>query len=268
MNVNASSSQFFATHPVFTGEEFRAQRSTGRRSAEALLLHHLKAGRVLRIRRGLYASVPPGSSVQTFEVDPFLVAGKASDDAVLAYHTALQFHGRAHSVHQTFLYLTNRASRRFSFRGSLFQSASLPSSLKTKRAEEFGVMSQPRGGLMVRVTTLERTLVDVLDRPELAGGWEEIWRSLESVEFFDLDQVLGYVALLDNATTAAKVGFYLEQHKNELMVQEHHLTQLESRRPQKPHYFSRSQRHGGRLLSRWNLVVPAEVIERRWQEVA
>ncbi|OGA43455.1 MAG: hypothetical protein A3G24_12650 [Betaproteobacteria bacterium RIFCSPLOWO2_12_FULL_62_13] len=65
----------------------------------------------------------------------------------------------------------------------------------------------------MRATTLERTLVDVFARPDLAGGWEEIWRSLETVEFFDLDVVVQYVLLLENATTAAKVGFFLEQHQ-------------------------------------------------------
>jgi hypothetical protein len=44
-------------------------------------------------------------------------------------------------------------------------------------------------------------LVDVLDRPDLSGGWEEIWRSLETIEYFDLDEIVAYARLLDNATT-------------------------------------------------------------------
>jgi hypothetical protein len=32
---------------------------------------------------------------------------------------------------------------------------------------------------------------------------------LESIEFFDMDQVVAYVRLLENAATAAKVGFFL-----------------------------------------------------------
>jgi hypothetical protein len=46
---------------------------------------------------------------------------------------------------------------------------------------DFGVMTEERAGLPLRVTTLERTLVDALDRPDLAGGWEEIWRSYDDV---------------------------------------------------------------------------------------
>ena len=46
------------------------------------------------------------------------------------------------------------------------------------------------------------------------------------MEFFKLDQVVAYTRLLGNATTAAKVGFFLEQHRKPLMVQEAHLDAL------------------------------------------
>jgi len=67
-----------------------------------------------------------------------------------------------------------------------------------------------------RLQWLERFFVDVLDRPDMTGSWEEIWRSLEMIEFFDLDQVIEDTFLLENWTTAAKVGLYLEQHKEGL----------------------------------------------------
>lgn len=129
------------------------------------------------------------------------------------------------------------------------------------------VIAADRSGVDVRVTNLERTMVDVLDRPQLGGGWEEIWRSLESVEFFDLDAVVDYALLLGNATTIAKAGFFLEQHRERLMVEERHLEQLRKHGPRAPFYLSRSQRHPGKLVAGWNLVVPLEVLERRWLEV-
>lgn len=115
----------------------------------------------------------------------------------------------------------------------------------------------------IRVTSLDRTLVDVLDRPDLGGGWEEIWRCLESVEYFDLDKVVEYVQLLDNATTAAKVGYYLEQHAESLMVEEKHLKPLRQLRPKKPHYLQRGKR--GKLVNDWNLVIPISLAERSWE---
>ena len=81
------------------------------------------------------------------------------------------------------------------------------------------------------MTTLERTLVDVLDMPRHGGGWEEIWRSLESVEFFDVDAVTDYALKLGSAVTVAKVGFFLEQHREELMLEESHLKRLQEHVP-------------------------------------
>jgi predicted transcriptional regulator of viral defense system len=219
------------------------------------------------VRRGLFASVPPGASPKNSPVDPYLVAAKLTDDATLAYHTALEFHGKAYSVHQQFLYLTEQAARPLRFRSQQFRAVSLPKVLKEKKKEPFGVVVADRLCLDVRVTGLERTLVEVLDRPDLEGGWEEIWRSLESVEFFDLDQVVKYALLLGNATTIAKVGLYLEQHRAPLMVTDSHLKCLRSHRPAKAHYLQRGLREPGRFVSGWNLVVPDTVLTRSWQEV-
>jgi predicted transcriptional regulator of viral defense system len=110
-------------------------------------------------------------------------------------------------------------------------------------------------------------MVDVLDCPRFGGDWEEIWRGLESVEFFDLEAVVDYALLLDNATTIAKVGFFLEQHRERLMVEDRHLELLRKTRPRVPHYFSRGDRRSGKLVAGWNLIVPSEILERRWQEV-
>ena len=137
-----------------------------------------------------------------------LVASRLAPDAVLAYHTALSFHGRAHSVAERFVFLTATRSRPLAFRTWQFRPVSFTKALCRAHEEFFAVQETERSGLPVRVTTLERTLVDVLDRPDLGGGWEEIWRSLGTVEFFNLDRVIEYATLMDNATTAAKVGFF------------------------------------------------------------
>jgi predicted transcriptional regulator of viral defense system len=153
------------------------------------------------------------------------------------------------------------------FRTHVFRGAKFPQVLHLAGKESFGVLTDERAGMLLRVTSLERTLVDVLDRPDLSGSWEEIWRSLESVEFFDLDKVVEYALLLGNSTTGAKVGFFLEQHREPLMVEDRHLKALHDLRPRQPHYLDRVKRISGHLVSKWNLVVPRDVLERAWGEV-
>lgn len=262
-------SDFLAQHPVFTSEQFRVyHESRGPRSQwtrKALLAHYEKQQRIRRVRRGIYAVRPSGLMSETVAADPYLIAGSLAPDAVLGYHTALSFHGRAHSVSQRFAFLTAGHTRPLTFEGWQFRPVPFPQILRRKGQTLFAVEESERAGQPVKVTSLERTLVDVLDRPDLGGGWEEIWRSLESVEFFNLEQVIEYAALLDNATTTAKVGFYLEQHREPLMVEASHLAALRSRRPAKPHYLDRSVRGDHRLLAGWNLIVPVSLIERSWE---
>ena len=262
---------FFRRHPVFTGEELATHLSSsgeaGTRTQESLLAYHTRAGRLLRVRRGLFAVIPQGADSDTYPVDPYLVAGKLTRDSVLSHHTALEFHGRAYSMWQQVTYSAARPLDKLAFRSHVFQGTRFPEALRRLRKEHFEALTRERSGVSVMVASLERTLVDVLDRPQQSGGWEEVWRSLESVEFFNLDRVVEYALLLDNSTTASKVGFFLDQHREDLMVQERHLGALRERRPHQPHYLDRKRRGPGSLVADWNLVVPIEVAERSWAEV-
>lgn len=262
---------FLSQHAVFTLEEldhFLCKEGSGNpNTRKALLTYYRKQGRIVPVRRGLYAVVPPGSSPDKSPVDMYLLAAKMAPDAVLGYHTALEFHGKAYSVYNRLHYLSARRSLPVIFRNYEIRRVSVPQPLLSKGKEMFGVLRHRRSGSELRVSDLERTLVDVLDRPALTGSWEEIWRSLESVEFFDIEQVIKYVLLLENATTAAKVGFYLEQHREDLMVDDVHLKPLQRLRPLQPHYLKRGKRKGCRWMKKWNLMVPDEILNQSWAEV-
>jgi predicted transcriptional regulator of viral defense system len=260
---------FFETHPVFSHAEFvEAGESGGRSRATSnnLLAKHLAAGRIIRVRRGLYATVPRGVDPAQAEVDPYLVATKLTDDAVVAYHAALQFHGKAYSVWRRLDYLTGKRSRVFFFRGQEFVPVQVPTVLRARPDLGGGVSDVRHAGGRVRVTSLERALVDCLDRPGRSGGWEEVWRSLEMVEFFNLNYVVDYAVSLGSALTIARLGFFLEQHKDELMVERGHLEHLQEYAPAQPRYLDNS-RKAGKLVRSWNLVVPEHILDRRWAEV-
>jgi predicted transcriptional regulator of viral defense system len=261
---------FFATHPLFTHEEYlaahgaRGDRSP--RTADSLLTRHAAAGKILHVRRGLYATVPAGATPKTFQVDPFLLATGLAPDAAVAYHAALQFRGKAYSVWHRFAVLTRSHLRSLIFQGSEFVGVRPPHALDELPDLGGGVVTEAHARGTVRVTTFERTLVDVLDAPDLGGGWEEVWRSLEMVEFFDLAAVVGHTLKLGSALTTARVGFFLEQHREALFVEEQHLKALREQAPRQPRYLD-SKRETGRLVKPWNLVVPERVLNRTWAEV-
>ena len=200
-------------------------------------------------------------------MDPYLVASKATDDATVSHHAALQFHGRAYSMWSQVTFFTRRHTRSFQFGATGFVPVKPPRAVTDLPDMGGCVELVMSGGGKVRVTTCERAMVDVLHTPALGGGWEEIWRSLEMVEFFDLDAVISYALALGSAMTAARVDFFLEQRRDALFVEDRHLDELAAHRPPQARYLDPS-RESGRLLPRWKLIVPERVLHRTWDEVA
>lgn len=262
-------STFIAQSHIFTIDGIKKyfNVSEGNSTLKNLLNYHLKSGHLIHIRRGLYYTVPKGVDPKDYPIDPYLVASKLAEDSVLAYHTALAYLGGLYTVRNDFVFLTQtKIKTPFSFREATYHASSVPANLVNAKTSDFGIQTTDRLGHKILVTSLERTLVDVLDRPSLMGSWEEIWRSLESVEYFKLDQVVQYALLLGNATTIAKLGFSLEMHREPLMVSDQYLEELHTHCPSKPHYIERNQTRPQKLIKKWNLIVPTDLINRNWEE--
>jgi hypothetical protein len=70
-----------------------------------------------------------------------------------------------------FHYLTAARARSFHFQGQEFIPVQAPLSLRKRKDWGRGVREICHAGGLVKVTTLERALVDVLDAPDKGGGW-------------------------------------------------------------------------------------------------
>jgi hypothetical protein len=154
----------------------------------------------------VFFAAGPGEAASQSPVDFLLVASRLAPDAVLGYHTALEAHGYAQSFYERLSFLTQLKVKATNFRGRLFVPVAPPQVLQRTCLSHTSVVEVERRGLPCRVTSLERTAVDVLDRPDLTGGFEEVWRSLSAIPLLDLRAVLEYVRLRNLATLAAKVA--------------------------------------------------------------
>jgi len=264
--------EFFELYPVFTHEEFKeyliSRGTTNSNTQKEILAYHLKKQNIIRIRRGLFAAVPLSlrDTIKSYAVDSYLIAGRISKDSVLAYHTAFDFHGASYSLFHQYTLMSQQKIRPFTFQETKFICLPFPKILVEKNKIDAEVITVNRQGLDIKITSLERTVVDVLDRPQYGGGWEEIWRSVENIQILNFDKMVEYAILLNNATIIAKLGFFLEQHKEQFNVDENVLTLLEAKKPNNIHYLERTKRESGKYIQRWNLIVPNHIIKRTWEE--
>ncbi len=257
---------FLATRSLFTREELsEALRGRSTATIDAHLTRWRRQGRVLRVKNGVYVrAFSPDANGGSAAPDFIALASRMAPDAVVSYHTALEAHGFAQSLFDHLTFATWTGVKPVEFMGRRLSPvrpraplAGLPDAYQW-----FEVLD--RGGLEVRVTSVERTVVDVLDRPSLSGGTDEVWRSLAAVAAVDPEAVVEYVRLLGNRTLAGRVGFFLETRRKELAVPESTLQELEALAPNQPAHLDRSL--GGRLVRRWNLVVPEEYLRASGEE--
>ena len=190
--------EFFRKNPVFTAEEFSnylsASEGIGPRAQEALLAYYKKNGRIMGAGRGVRRH-SSGSRTGFLSGRPFSCCGEADQGLrlIISHRTRIPWAGLL-GPGKFHLFDIPRLNP-LKFRSYIFRAVKFPEALSRIGKEDFGVLNTEQAGVRIRVTSLERTLVDVLDRPSLSGTWEEIWRSLESVEFFDLDTVVEYALL-------------------------------------------------------------------------
>lgn len=262
--------EFLDRVPVFTLSELvqilrEGSNGNVRTAAYNVIKNRRRTGKLGVIKEGVYYVVRPGATPTTAPVDEYLVAFKLAPDAMLAFHTALDALGFGHSVFNTYYYLSKTYRRPVRFRGGQYRSVKLPPKLLNAGEQLFGTTKIERLGVKILTTDKERTLVEALEHPEYCGGFEETYRSLEKMPYIQPEVVFEYLDLREQKNLYARVGFFLEQHRQDFHVEEPFLQQLERKKPSQPVYWS-PRRKGGVLVKRWNLIVPEAVKERRWEE--
>lgn len=267
MARHPSSSVFFSATPVFGRTEFAEAfgRHPGDRAITDLLKYHLRAGNIRRIARGVFASVPKRTPSTTETVDRFLAASRLRGGAVIAYRSALELHGCAMTTSEVQLIARGEPG--------LVETTDFACrfvSPPRHHSPSEGVIIIDRQGLAVSVTTLERTVVDLFDRYDLAGGAEDLFQSLDVVgereEPFDVEALVEFARRLGNAAAAAAIGYWLDHERHRLGVTPAALEDLRSLAPRHARYALGATPGHGRAGTGWNVILPTDIVERYFGE--
>jgi predicted transcriptional regulator of viral defense system len=165
----------------------------------------LNRGLIVRPRRGIYVATRPyGFRGEHSTADRHVIASKIRDPYYLGFHTALEVHGCAYSWFQTVTVCLphGRQFRTFEFQGIRYRAVSTT-------YPELGIESLSKEGHQLVISNPSRTFVDCLDRPRLAGGWEEVLKSLFSLPGVKSDDLLSILATFDSKVLYRKTGLVL-----------------------------------------------------------
>jgi predicted transcriptional regulator of viral defense system len=190
-------------------------------------------------------------------VNRYAVPSKLREDAVIGYHSALEFHGLANQVFQTVYYLSLRPRRDVTYEQVTYHRGAPPKRLVQKGGVDFQVEPHLSG---IRVTGRERSLVDCLHSLEYSGGVDELDRCLAAFPSFDFEVAFKYLTLLHWPWLYARLGCLLDRHAKRLFFAGKWRDAFLRRVPRGVVYLER-KRPGGRWVSLWNLMVPPSMAE-------
>lgn len=136
-------------------------------------------------KKGLYIAVPPTQiNKQNYQPDKYLLASKLQHPYYLGYHSALELHGCAYSTYNTVTVVLpkNKKIRPFTYKKIHYQP--IYSSTQNQDLEEILYKNQK-----IIISTPTQTFLDCIRRPDLAGGFEEVLKSLETLPAVNADQL-------------------------------------------------------------------------------
>jgi predicted transcriptional regulator of viral defense system len=177
--------------------------------ASSLLHKAAKRGLVSRLKRGLFAIVPPelGTSVE-YSGNPYLVARYLVGSApyYLSHASAMELHRMVTQPQFVVFVSSTKRIPNQTLHGTRFRFVLL------KRANFFGTMKhwvtkqEP-----IEISDLERTIIDGLRQPEYCGGVTDIAKALWMRRAdMNVQKLLDYATRLDIGSVKRRLGYLLE----------------------------------------------------------
>lgn len=167
-------------------------------------------GLLRRIRRGVYAVVPPAAySQQTVVSDPWVLVPATFRRAYVAGWSAAEHWDLTEQVFTTLLVCTTDALKRTrnNVAGVTLQARHIPD------RQFFGTTVVWREGTRVLISDIHKTIVDMFDSPALGGGIQHVTECFSAYlhrDDRDLKRLLDYMGRLQSASAFKRMGFITE----------------------------------------------------------
>lgn len=207
--------------------------------------NYLQKGYIERVRRDLYAVI----SMETGQAIPnrYQIASRAADDACVSHHSAFEFYGYGNQVFYDVYFATEKRVRPFSYDGVNY----CPLAYRGNT----GITETNTG---VRVTSLERTVIDSIADFEKIGGLEELLRCLMLIPALDSGKLLDALELYGRGQLYQKTGYILEVLRDELSLPDRFFAECEKQSSASKTYLFEKQ-EGFVLHSKWKLFAPKDL---------
>lgn len=219
-------------------------------TADSILRSYLHMGYIMKIKRGLFVAIDLRDGEPA--ANKFVIAGKLTGNSYVSHFSAFEYYGYTNQ-HAYEMYVTSDTKfNTLEFNGITYKR--LSSNIKN------GVITFEDN---VRVTDIERTILDGINDFEHVMGFEELLRCIGSVPLFDEAKMLRYLKEYDKQFLYQKTGFILEHFRDELNISKDFLAECINNIGKSSRYLmSDKSKTEQKFILKWHLIVPEKAVEK------
>lgn len=224
--------------------------TNNKKTAYSLVDRLMKKDMVKKIRNNIYSCVNPATG-QVF-ASKYQIACAVNNSAYISHHTAFEYYGVANQVFYEVYVSSESKFRDFEFEGVNYKYVS--SKLND------GVI-EPRNTERVRITDLERTVIDNIKDFSRIGGFEELLNCLEGVSYLEEEMLKKYLDGYNIQALYQKTGYILQHFMKEMHLSEEFIEYCKFKIGKSTRYLLRENVVDSLYNSEWRLIIPEKLFE-------
>ncbi len=230
---------------IFSSEDV-ISLTGNRETAHSKIYRFSQKGYIKSIKRNLYAAISLESR-QTI-VNKFQIGCSLTKSAYVSHYSAFEYFGLTNQVFNEVYVSSKERFNNFEFEGILY---------KFVHSKFNDGVLEPQNYSGVRVTDIERTVLDGIKDFEKIGGLEELLRCLGMITYLDSEKLEKYLDIYNIQMLYQKTGYILEYYKDSLKLRDSFFEFCKTNIGKSTRYLFKGTKSDDSLYNRkWKLVVP------------
>lgn len=231
-------------YPVFTIDE--VEQLTGKsKTAYSQLERLMKRGLVKKIRKNIYSAVNPVND--QIVATRYQIACAITDTAYISHHSAFEYYGLANQVFQEVYVSSATKFNHFEYDHVIYRYVA-------SRMQE-GIV-EGKSTMGVKITDLERTVIDSIHDHNTLVCFEEILRCLEKIHYLDEAKLLRYLGVYNTQGLYQRVGYLLQHYQKEMQLSNAFIDCCKEKIGKSRRYLLKEALEGNIYNSEWEMMVP------------
>lgn len=238
-----------AKNPTFSINDME-ELGINKKTAYYFLDSMMKKGLVKKIRNNIYSIIDP--STGQIYANRYQIACSITDTAYISHHSAFEYYGLANQVYYEVYVSSKTRFNHFEYEGIDYKYIA-------SRMDEGVIEAKNTRG--IRVTDLERTLIDSINDFNKIGGFEELINCIDGIHYVDEKALKKYLDIYDRQILYQRAGYILNQFKADMKLSDKFINYCKGKIGSSKRYLINDMKKNNILDKEWNLMIPDNMSE-------